>query len=330
MEFQPLKAWPGAQAPFPEASIEIQRTLGVEARMDAQGRRAITPYLTEQHQEFFAQLPYVVAGALDASGQPWATLLTGKPGFMSAPDTAVLSIAALPPAGDPLAAAFMPGAAVGLLGIDLATRRRNRVNGTVARASRTGFALQVAQAFGNCPKYIQRRLLKPVPAASGDIASEQRSSLDEQARATIGAAATFFIATTNAETPGPDGHIRSVDVSHRGGRPGFLKVDAGDVLTLPDFIGNFHFRTLGNLTTNPRAGLLFPNFCTGEMLYVAVDAQILWDDAETRAFAGAQRLLKLQVRQMIRLTNALAIRFEDADPSPFLAETGIWSERSAT
>jgi predicted pyridoxine 5'-phosphate oxidase superfamily flavin-nucleotide-binding protein len=326
MDFHPLNAWLGATGPFPDASIKIQRTIGVEARLEAQGRRAITPYLTEQHRAFFAQLPYVAAGALDASGQPWATLLTGQPGFMASCDSACLSITGRPPIGDPLATAFNVGAPVGLLGIDLATRRRNRVNGTVKAADATRFALRVEQAFGNCPKYIQRRMLDQCPVVPGDSVLLQRSSLDGHARKTIGAADTFFIATTNTDTPTAEGLSRGVDVSHRGGRPGFIKIVNDQTLMIPDFIGNFHFRTLGNLTTEPRAGLLFPDFSTGDLLYLAVDAEILWNDPEIGRYAGAQRLLKLHIRELRRVTNALTIRFETADPSPFVAPTGIWSE----
>ena len=49
--------------------------------------------------------------------------------------------------------------------------------------------------------------------------------------------------------------------SHRGGHTGFARSsqapDGGDLLTLPDYVGNFMFNTLGNLLDWPQAGLLF-------------------------------------------------------------------------
>ncbi len=57
-----------------------------------------------------------------------------------------------------------------------------------------------------------------------------------------------------------------VDVSHRGGQPGFLGLDAEDTIVVPDFRGNGFFQTIGNLLAFPRAGLLIPDFATGDLL----------------------------------------------------------------
>ena len=64
---------------------------------------------------------------------------------------------------------------------------------------------------------------------------------------------------------GRRGAAYGADISHRGGRPGFVRVD-GDVLTIPDFRGNRYFNTLGNLIAEPRASLLFVDFETGDLL----------------------------------------------------------------
>ncbi len=52
--------------------------------MDRQGRRIIRDHMPEQHRQFFAQLPYAIAGTIDGDGQPWASILVGEPGFMTA------------------------------------------------------------------------------------------------------------------------------------------------------------------------------------------------------------------------------------------------------
>ena len=95
---------------------------------------------------------------------------------------------------------------------------------------------------------------------------------------------------------------------------------------MPDFTGNFHFRTIGNIEGEPRVGLLFPDFSNGHLLYLAAQAEVIWDGEEVRAFAGAQRLLRFQVREMVRLDSAMPLRFEDGEMSPFLENTGSWNE----
>lgn len=62
--------WSRTESPFYMGERAIQARLGVQEQMDKQGRRIIREYLTEQHRQFFAQLPYVIVGTVDASGSP--------------------------------------------------------------------------------------------------------------------------------------------------------------------------------------------------------------------------------------------------------------------
>ena len=87
---------------------------------------AIRDWMPDQHRQFFAALPFILAATTTDDGWPIATMLTGTPGFIASPDARTLRIAALPDRGDPAAPWFEPGARIGLLGIALATRRRNR------------------------------------------------------------------------------------------------------------------------------------------------------------------------------------------------------------
>jgi predicted pyridoxine 5'-phosphate oxidase superfamily flavin-nucleotide-binding protein len=315
MDAIPLRNWPHDASPFHEISRDIQQRLGVAERMDVAGRRGITAQLTQQHRDFFAQLPFVVAAARDADGQPWATMLFGAPGFIDSAAEHSLFLHAQPLAGEPLEKSFAPGAAVGLLGIEPATRRRNRVVGTVGRAGLAGFSLDVEQAFGNCPKYIRSRA--PHAVAAGPVGRVSADGLDARAREMIAGADTMFIATGYRE------QNHGVEVSHRGGKPGFVRIE-GNTLTVPDFVGNFHFRTIGNLVSEARAGLMFADFTTGDMLFLAVEGEVIWDGPEVQAFIGAERLLRLRVRRMVRLEGAMPLRFDAGEASPFLEKTGSW------
>jgi predicted pyridoxine 5'-phosphate oxidase superfamily flavin-nucleotide-binding protein len=267
----------------------------------------------------------VIAGSVEAAGQPWASVLASPPGFIASPDPQHLSIHAAPLAGDPLAGTLRPGAAIGLLGIEPHTRRRNRMNGVVEQVKAQAFTVRVSQSFGNCPKYIQAR----APVYRDEQPDPRRTlhratALDGVAARMVRDADTFFIATAYPDAGEESGRAHGVDVSHRGGKRGFVRVDADGTLTAPDFVGNYFFNTLGNLQANPRAGLLFMDFENGDLLYLGVDAQIIWDGAEVAAFAGAKRLLRFTVREMLRSEAALPLRWGPAVQSPFLDATGAW------
>jgi uncharacterized protein len=300
----------------------LQAKVGVQAQMAQIGDRVMRDHLPEQHRAFFALLPFVVLGSVDKHGQPWASLLAGAPGFLHSPDPKHLSVRALPLAHDPLVDTLRGGAPVGLLGIQPHTRRRNRLNGTV-RLHEGGFAVEVGQSFGNCPKYIQAR--EPewwAGAPAGQIAHEG-AGLDEASQAIIRTADTFFIATAHPKSGSSDERRHGVDVSHRGGAPGFIKTE-GNRLTVPDFAGNQFFNTLGNIALQPLVGLLFLDFHTGDRLYLAARASVLWDGAKLASFEGAQRLLRLEVSQVRRVQGGLPLRWGAAEPSPHLAGLGPW------
>jgi predicted pyridoxine 5'-phosphate oxidase superfamily flavin-nucleotide-binding protein len=316
-------------APFHAGERALQAQAGSREQMAVAGPRVIRDYMPDQHREFFAQLPFVVVGSLDANLQPWASVLAAPAGFAHSPDAAHLRIDALPAAGDPLAAQLAEGAPLGLLGIEPHTRRRNRMNGTVESLDAAGFMLQVQQSFGNCPRYIQAREPVFMPTRTGNASVQWLDALDLDAQRLIGSADTLFIATAYPDeaAAGDEADARShgVDVSHRGGRPGFVRVDEGGVLTVPDFNGNRFFNTLGNLLAHPRAGLLFIDYDNGELLHVAATAQIVLDGPELAEFEGAERLLRLHVEHALRRPAALPLRWGDAQLSPHLAGTGHWA-----
>lgn len=301
----------------------MQARAGVRERMAQVGGQVIRNFMPEQHREFFRQLPFVVAGSLDAKKQPWASLLAGAPGFIASPNPTTLRFNALPQAHSPLAAAIQTGASIGILGIQPHTRRRNRANGVVTAVDAHGFELVIEQSFGNCPKYIQAREATHVEAA--DPANAVRGdALDALGVELVTSADTFFIATAHPSAGDGADRAHGVDVSHRGGKPGFVRVEDRRTLLVPDFSGNFFFNTLGNLAANPRAGLLFPDFASGALLHLAVEAEIIWEGADLAGFAGAQRLLRLHVRETLHVGNAMPLRWGTASLSPYLVPTGEW------
>jgi hypothetical protein len=315
--------WSGSESPFHAGELAIHARFGIQERMDKQGRRMIRNYLLDQHRQFFAQLPYVIVGTLDADGNPWASILVGKPGFLSSPSDRQLQITAKPLFGDPLHANLAIGIDIGLLGIELHTRRRNRLNGAITAITENGFTVQVQQSFGNCPQYIQARQPKWMdidPAFSRPLRNVKALGQVEQAMIT--AADTFFITTAYQDLTA--GNTKGIDVSHRGGKPGFIRIDDDRTLTIPDFSGNFHFNTFGNLALNPRAGLLFIDFATGDLLYLTGTAEVIWDGVEINAYEGAERLLRFHLEHGDRAEGSLPLRWTEPEFSPFLEATGAW------
>jgi hypothetical protein len=322
-----IPGWPYAESPFHAGSRSIQQRLGIEEKMDRQGRKGVRAFMPEQHRSFFPLLPFLLVGSVDARGQPWASVLVGAPGFVSSPAATSLRVNAAPLFGDPLQDNLREGAVLGVLGIELPTRRRNRLNGTVSGLDEGGFTVEVAQSFGNCPMYIQSRstYFEHNPATPQPRLVQRSQQLDEAAQKLIANADTFFIATAAQEPEQGEFHRKGIDVSHRGGKPGFVRIDDSQTLTFPDFIGNSHYRTLGNLLLESRAGLLFIDFASGDLLYVAVQGELIWEGAEVQAFVGAERLVRLRVREAIRIEGGLPLRFSELEYSPALERTGTWA-----
>jgi uncharacterized protein len=296
--------------PFHAGERAVQARAGSAARMEVAGPRLIRDHMLDEHRELFEKLPYLVAGVADGGGQPWATLLTGPPGLVTT-TARTMQIAALPAAADPARGALRPGVSVGILGIELSTRRRNRMNGLVRQVDDTGFALDVVQSFGNCPKYVHLRRHRPSPAIGPASFDPEGPRLSAEALALIARADTFFIATTSGAQA--KGASSGTDVSHRGGAPGFVSASVASketVLTVPDYVGNGFFNTLGNLALDPRAGLLFVDFEAGHLLQLSVRGRLDWADEKAPTQAGTNRSLSFAVTGGHWLRNALALRWE--------------------
>jgi predicted pyridoxine 5'-phosphate oxidase superfamily flavin-nucleotide-binding protein len=300
------------ESPFHRGEL-IAQVLGGTGAPGAGGIRRFMP---DQHREFFALLPYLFIATTDAEGWPVATVLTGQPGFVHSPDPNTLTVVALPRTGEPGAELFVAGRPFGALGLDFATRRRNRVNGLITAAGEGGLTLEVLQSFGNCPQYIQTRAVAPGPAST--VPAEAIAFPTPEVLAQIARADTMFVATNAG------GQNGGVDISHRGGLPGFVKVE-GDVLTVPDFRGNRFFNTLGNLVLDDRAALLFVDFETGDLLHLQGRVEIDWEPPSGEWPEGVQRQWRLTVEHAWRRPAALPLRWTFGDYSPVTLMTQAWN-----
>lgn len=304
--------------PFHPDELEAQARAGHAPRVGG-----IRTFMPEQHRSFFELLPYLFVAVTDTDGWPLATMLTGQAGFVHGPDPVTLRIDATTDAVDPAARAITPGQQIGILGLDLSTRRRNRANGHITGADADGFTVAVRQSFGNCAKYIQRRGVQDARPAPARI--DRLAGLDTEARALISRADTFFVASRSRAEPEAMGGI---DMSHRGGQPGFVRVE-GNRLAIPDFPGNRFYNTLGNLLGEPRGSLLFLDFENGEILQLQGLVTIDWNADAARSFEGAERLWRFEVVRTWRRHPARVLRWSFVDYAPTTLGTGGWDPSPA-
>lgn len=264
------------------------------------------PHFSAGMSRFVAERDLVLITAHDAAGLLWTSPLYGRPGFSRAHD-ATLVVSSRPLPGDPLRD-LPPAQQIGALLVDFGRRRRLRVNGRLARVAPHEIEIAADQVFGNCPQYIQQRALRPV-GDDAEVTATVRCTdeLEPEHVARIAGADTVVLGTTHP--------TRGVDTSHRGGPPGFVRVEDGR-LWWPDYPGNNLFNSMGNLAEDPAAALLFVDFAAGSTLQLSGRAEVEWitpgapgDDG------GTGRRVRFTPRRVVS-TSGLPHRLLDLLPYP--------------
>lgn len=261
-------------------------------------------------QNFLGSQLMAILGTVDANGRVWASLLTGQPGFMQAVNERTVRIETSLVSGDPLVENLRMSHDVGVLVIDLATRRRMRMNGKAEQQPDGSLYVMPKEVYANCPKYIQLR--KPDISVNEvtvkrDVSRTRVLTKDQQRW--IARADTFFIASFHPE--------HGADASHRGGNPGFIRVLGEGALAWPDYPGNNMFQTLGNICVNPQAGLLFIDFERGNTLQLTGQAQVIWAPRRALEFEGAERIVEFDIEQAIEIAGVTTSGWRLAEYSPF-------------
>jgi len=122
---------------------------------------------------------------------------------------------------------------------------------------------------------------------------KQLPALDAHCRRFVALAPLCLIASG-----GTDGAL--LDVSPRGGPPGFVKVLDEGTLLLPDAGGNNRLDTLSNLLADPRAALLFLIPGVDETLRVNGSARLRDEPEFLQRFAGERQAPKLVIELQVR------------------------------
>jgi predicted pyridoxine 5'-phosphate oxidase superfamily flavin-nucleotide-binding protein len=263
----PFEVQAQADQGFHAGELAVQRRAGVAAQAARLQGMLAPAELRDGLVRFLHDRTFAALTAHDHDQRLWVSPLSGPPGFLAVTDPTTLAVHAVPRPGDPLHA-VRPGQAVGLLVIEFATRRRVRINGILVAADDDGLRIEVDQAYGNCPQYIQQRVLTAASVTDANPEVRRGDHLDSSDIDLIRGADTFMIGTRH-----PD---RGADSSHRGGPPGFVRVQDNTHLWWPDYAGNNMFNTLGNLAVDPSAAALFPDFVTGRTVQVSGQARLEW------------------------------------------------------
>ncbi|MEP0961715.1 MAG: pyridoxamine 5'-phosphate oxidase family protein [Roseobacter sp.] len=293
--------------PFHQGELQAHARAGVgDVAKWADG--FIRDHLPEQHRAFHTSLPFLVISGADTAGQTWITMIDGDEGFITSPTPRRIALDTRVDPTDPLAKTFQTGSDVGVLGIELASRRRNRFSG-VLRADAQGLGIDMRQTFGNCPQYIHERAWTRT-SKSAAIDAQPSSKLSPSQIDLIGAADTMFIGSGYQGRAGATSN--GFDASHRGGAPGFVHVMDETHLQIPDYAGNNFFNTIGNLIADPHIGLLFVDFETGGLLHISGRAEIDWDPRNAHD-PDAWRSINVTIDAVLERTGAVGLRWTKQD-----------------
>ncbi|MCF2943012.1 pyridoxamine 5'-phosphate oxidase family protein [Paenibacillus tarimensis] len=281
--------------------LAVQRLAGEELLAE-RNRASIKQVISKGASAFLQSQTIVIVSTAGEDGKVWCSYLTGEPGFIKVMAESELLIASSCPESDPVGKNLQSNPAVGLLFIDFNRRIRLRINGRGAIHSGRGLSVQTEQVYGNCPKYIQKRLLQTSGSYHRLEKQAYRSSkLSPQQQEWIRRADTFFI--------GSSGQEGSMDASHRGGPAGFVQITDRGTLMFPDYFGNSMFNTLGNIHLNPNTGLLFIDFKAGHSLQLTGRSYIIWNEDQASLPPGAERMVRFEMDEFLTIENETPINW---------------------
>jgi hypothetical protein len=144
----------------------------------------------------------------------------------------------------------------GGIAISLAQLRRARINGPLVLGDE-GWTLEADEAFTNCRKYVAPSMAVDDEPHAGPSMREPVALDDAWLLDMVARAETSFLASIS-----PEGQP---DVSHRGGLPGFLRLDtAAGTLAWDEYVGDGMLKSAGNVRATGRVSLLVLDLTTGD------------------------------------------------------------------
>lgn len=293
---------------------EIQSKIGEVAIADRNGS-VITNTIIRGAINFIEKQPMAIVSSKSEIGELWVSLLIGDFGFTKVPNPNSIifdknNISSN--ANDIFYTNILSHNQIGSLFIEFDTRRRFRINGTCS-VNDSLIEVIIDEAYPNCPKYIQRRVVS-LPEYFDKVVSSivEGSELTSDLINWIRNADTFFVGSASSEG--------RLDASHRGGNPNFIEVFENGSLKIPDYSGNSLYNTFGNITQNPNSGLVFIDFEKGQTLQLTGKASLLFDqqrEADLAKTNGTGRFWLFDTIRWIHTINHHKVDWNNLEYSPF-------------
>ena len=283
---------------YHQGELEAQFRAG-ERNLSERNAKAVSNKITPGAVNFLQNQPFIIATTRNSAGEVYASAISGKPGYLKVINEQNIEIDTVLVTSNPMDVFWKnikEDQSIGLLFIELSSRRRYRVNGKVQLA-KGKLLISIHQAYPNCPKYIQQRQIKP----SGEKVFSNKFlagiTLTEEIQKVISTSDTFFVGSSDSEG--------RLEASHRGGPRGFVVIEDSSTLLIPDYSGNSMFNTLGNFMVNPNAGLLFIDFENRRTLQLIGTSEIIWNQELNNSTGGTNRYWKFRLNRWMMFDNLI-------------------------
>jgi predicted pyridoxine 5'-phosphate oxidase superfamily flavin-nucleotide-binding protein len=298
--------------------------------------------LTPQASFMLQKGSLLALGTLDSQSRPWTTLWSGSPGFSEPLGGGFIGTRTLVDAAhDPVVQALVGevedgemlqpkdgGKMLAGLTIDLLTRQRVKIAGKMIagtirevhvefeesqddvkapiKQKQIQLVTKIDQSLGNCPKYLNQYELQP--AIVGPSLTSNGSALTEEGRALINKSDMFFLTTSTQQ---------DMDVNHRGGPSGFVRIISSNQIVYPEYSGNRLYQSLGNLQVIPKIGITFPDYETGDVLYITGTTEILVGKNAAIVLPGSNLAVRIDISEARFVKRGLPFRGVRKTPSPY-------------
>lgn len=293
--------------------------------------------LTPQASFMLQRGSLLALGTLDSDARPWTTLWGGSPGFSEPLGGNFIGTRTLVDGKyDPVVQALVGDASDGEmiqpedggkmlsgLAIDLMTRKRVKIAGEMiagtvkevqvevkgepdTKQDQIQLVTKIDQSLGNCPKYLNQYELHS--ALVNSTLTSKGSSLSDEGRALISNSDMFFLTTSSPV---------DADTNHRGGPPGFVRIISPTQIIYPEYSGNRLYQSLGNLKMNPKIGITFPDYETGDVLYITGTTDVLVGMDAANLLPGSNLAVKIKIDEARLVKGGLPFRGVRKIPSPY-------------
>ena len=173
---------------------------------------------------------------------------------------------------------------------------RIRINGK-ANIVDNKIIVSIDEAYANCPKYIKKRIHNEFEKKNAYKHLIHESKITEEFKKVLSNSDTFFLSSSHKE--------KGADISHKGGKKGFVKVISNTEIEFIDMPGNNLYNSLGNIYANSLVNLLFIDFINNDTYLIIGKASI------NEVFKNNKKSLKITINcnNIIKNSNSFLLNF---------------------